>query len=360
MTVLVLGGSGFIGAPLVRRLLARGGAVAVLHRGGSQTPPGAEAVLAHRADVQALKQAVAGRSVRTVVDLLAFTEADILPVIEALSGLIDRYVMVSSGDVYRNYGGLQRLETAEPVLGPMGEDAPLRSRLYPYRKGELRDPGDPDLWMDDYDKIPLEAAARASLPTAIVRAPMVFGPGDKNRRFGWLIRPMAEKRPFILIDEAWARWRTSYGFVDDVAEGIAVAALHPDGAGEVFNVGPAEAPDHLAWAKRFALALGWDGEVRTASAGQAPMSRALAGLDLRFPMRTDTRLIRDRLGYDEPTALEDALARTIEDELARPRPSHLDRQYAAEDAPPNTPTPSPTTSRTSSPSGKSRSSGKVS
>jgi len=332
MAVLVLGGNGFIGAPLVRGLQVRGEAVTILHRGGSPAPPGVEAVVGDRRDGAALERLVADRGVRIVIDLLAFTEADTRPVLEALSGAIDRYVMVSSGDVYRNYGGLQRLEAATPVLEPLDEDAPIRTRPYPYRKASPRGPDDPERWMNDYDKIPLEVAALRRLPSVIVRAPMVFGPGDRNRRFGWLIRPMAEQRPVILIDEAWARWRTSYGFVDDVAEGVALAALHPASAGGVFNVGPSDAPDHLAWAQAFAEALGWTGEVRLGPAGQAPMSRALKGLDLTFPLQTDTRRIRERLGYREPTSAADALARTIADELSRERPTHLDAQYVAEDA----------------------------
>ena len=91
MAVLVLGGNGFIGAPLVRGLQVRGEAVTILHRGGSPAPPGVEAVVGDRRDGAALERLVADRGVRIVIDLLAFTEADTRPVLEALSGAIDRY-----------------------------------------------------------------------------------------------------------------------------------------------------------------------------------------------------------------------------------------------------------------------------
>ena len=334
MTVLILGGSGFIGAPLVRRLQARGEAVVVAHRGHKAPPPGTEAVLLNRADPGAAVSAARACGASTVIDLIAYAEADTLPLLSALAGEIDRYVLVSSADVYRNYGGLHGREAGEPTPGLLAEDAPLRTSRHPYRRTSPRAADDPERWMDDYDKIPLEAAALAApgLNAAVVRLPMIYGPGDRNRRFGWLIRPMAEGRPYIILDEAWARWRTSYGFVDNVADGIACAASHPDAAGGTFNVGPTDAPDHLTWAARFAEALDWSGEIRLAAQGEAPMSGALKGLDLRFSLATDTARIRRALGYTEPTPPGEALARTIADELARVRPTYLARLYAAEDA----------------------------
>jgi nucleoside-diphosphate-sugar epimerase len=331
VSVLVLGGNGFIGAPLMRALKARGVQALAAHRGPAQAAESPHAVTLDRGDAEGVARVVRECGVRVVIDLLAFTEADTAPVLAALGGLIERYVLISSGDVYRNYGGLQCREVAEPIFDPLPETAPLRTSRHPYRGAALRAAEDPARWMDDYDKIPLEqyALAAGGFSTTVLRLPMIYGPGDKQRRFGWLIRPMADGRAFLLIDEAWARWRTSYGFVDDVAEAIACAALHPDAAGGTFNVGPAEAPDHGGWAARFASALGWTGEMRPAAS--TPMSAALKGLDLRFPLVTDTSLIRARLGFAEPTPPAEALRRTIEDELAHPRPEHLDAQYAFED-----------------------------
>jgi nucleoside-diphosphate-sugar epimerase len=175
--------------------------------------------------------------------------------------------------------------------------------------------------MDDYDKIPIEAAARteAGLSAAVVRLPMVYGPGDRNRRFGWAIGPMLAKAPALEVDESWAAWRTSYGFVDDVADGLALAATHPDAAGRTYNLGPRSAPDHLAWARRFADALGWTGEIRTLprAAVAQPLRGVFDGLDLACPFVTDGRRLRKELGFAEVTDAETTLQRTIEDEAAR-------------------------------------------
>jgi nucleoside-diphosphate-sugar epimerase len=268
MGVLVLGGTGFIGGPLVARLLANSVETAVAHRGARHVAVGARSVVLDRGDPAAVLAAVAHRGARhvavgarsvvldrgdpaavlaavgetgatTVVDLLAYTQADTLPLLDALSGRIERYVMASSIDVYANYEGLHRKGRPTPVWDRLTEEAALRTSRHPYRLTRPRSSGDPQAWMDDYDKIPLEEAARARLGEAatILRLPMVFGPGDRQRRFSWAIRPMVEGRARFNIPQPWAAWRATFGYVDDVAAGIALAAVHPRAGGETFNLG---------------------------------------------------------------------------------------------------------------------------
>jgi nucleoside-diphosphate-sugar epimerase len=304
MRVMVIGATGFIGPPLVRRLEARGHAAVAVSRHGP--------VVADRDDPRALARLAAAARVDAVVDLLALTDAATRPLLEALIGRVGRYVLASSGDVYRQYGALHRKEPGGPPLARLGEDAPLRTRLYPYRAEPPRAADDPQAWMDDYDKIPIEQAVRGVLGDAgaVVRLPMVYGPGDRQRRFGWAIRPMTAGKPRLALDPRWAAWRTSYGYVDDVAEGLALAAVHPAAGGRTFNLGPEAAPDHAAWVARLAQATGWTGEVR-----EEP-SPALDGLDLTYPFEMDSGRIRRELGYREPTDADVALERTIADELA--------------------------------------------
>jgi nucleoside-diphosphate-sugar epimerase len=161
-------------------------------------------------------------------------------------------------------------------------------------------------------------AARPDLASVVVRLPMVFGPGDRQRRFAWATRPMLAKAPAIELDAAWAAWRTTYGFVEDVAAGLELVATSPDAAG-AYNLGYEDAPDHLGWAARFAARLGWTGEIRRAPRdAAAPQVRAaLDALDLSAPFITDTARIRRELGYREAVGLDEALDRTIDDEARR-------------------------------------------
>ncbi|MFZ0266207.1 NAD-dependent epimerase/dehydratase family protein, partial [Caulobacter sp.] len=257
----------------------------------------------------------------TVIDLIAYTQADTLPLLDALSGRIARYVMASSVDVYRNYEGLHRKGRPTPIWDRLTEEAPLRASRFPYRLAKLRAVGDPQAWMDDYDKIPLEAAARAAggFETTILRLPMVFGPGDRQRRFSWAIRPMAQRRPRIVIPHPWASWRATFGYVDDVAAGIALAATHPRAGGETYNLGRSNTPTNIAWAASFAEHLNWPGDVQLAhpDVAHGALAKAVSGLDLDYPLFIDNAKIRRRLGYVEVTDFDEALARTVADEMGR-------------------------------------------
>lgn len=316
MKVMVLGATGFIGPPLVRALLAAGREVVAVSRHPPPSQAGVVSLALDRHDPAAIAAAAQSHNVEAVIDLLAMTLTDTAPLIDALAGRVGRYVLASSGDVYRQYGALHRMEPPSPDSARLDENAPLRTRLYPYRTEPRRSADDPAAWMDGYDKIPIERAAleRAGLNAVVARLPMVYGPGDRQRRFAWAIGPMRAKAAFIAIDRAWGAWRSGYGFVDDVADGLALTATHPAAQG-VYNVGAEDAPDHRGWAARFAGALDWTGEVRTLERGAVPepTRSRLDALDLSRPFVTDTARIRSHLGYREPTPPAEALARTIED-----------------------------------------------
>jgi nucleoside-diphosphate-sugar epimerase len=263
MKVLVLGATGFIGPAVMRALAALGHDPLGVARRAPQSR--ALPVLAlDRNDAAAVARAVVAESVGVVVDLLAMTTASTEPLLQALSGRVGRYVLASSGDVYRRYGALTRREPDPDPSRRLAEDAALRTTRHPYRAEPRRPPGDLAAWMDDYDKIPIEEAARAQagLPAVVGRLPMVWGPDDRQRRFGWAIEPMLRNAPRLDMDEAWAAWRTTYGYVDDVGQALALLATHPDAEG-TYNVGATEAPDHAHWAERFAAVIDWGGGFET-------------------------------------------------------------------------------------------------
>jgi nucleoside-diphosphate-sugar epimerase len=319
MRLLIIGAGGFIGVPLAQHLTSAGHEVIGL----SRTAPTILAgllyhVCADRGDAQAVAAAVKSGRIESVVDLLALTEEATRRLLDALEGHIARYILVSSGDVYRNYGGLLRKEEAQPILDAMGEEAPLRASRYPYRGAKRRRDEDADRWLDDYDKIPIEAnvVARSGIDWTILRLPMVFGPQDRQHRFGWLIRPLAAGAEHIAMPRSWAQWRTSYGYVEDVAAGIALAATHEAVSRRVFNLGMRQAPTHEEWVARFATVIGWRGQIMFDSDPMSPLSTKIKALDLSFPLVLDTQRVRSELAFTEVVDERTAVAHTIERELS--------------------------------------------
>jgi nucleoside-diphosphate-sugar epimerase len=262
-----------------------------------------------------LRALVRERRVVAVIDLLAFTEADTKALWDAPDGEVERWVMASSCDVYRNYEGLHRKSDAPPIMGLLAEDSPLRETRYPYRLDPQRPAHASDAWMDDYDKIPLETGllARPGLGGVVFRLPMVFGPGDRQRRFRWMLKPMLAGERRLGVDPDWAAWRTTYGYVADVADALAAATVRTLD-GHIFNLGRSDIGDHRDWIGVFSRVLGWDGELTEAS---APPGSPIEALDLRYTLSVDSRAFRRASGWREPTPFEEALLATAADERSR-------------------------------------------
>ena len=140
---------------------------------------------------------------------------------------------------------------------------------------------------------------------------MIFGPGDKQHRFAWAIKALAAGG-VIQIDERAAQWPNSYGYVDDVAEAIVLAALAPEAAGRIYNVGQNFVRTPVEWLERFAEVMGREMRVKIVPAADKGLlwERAEA-MDLRYPLTLDTSRIRQELGFAEPTPEAVALANTV-------------------------------------------------
>ena len=313
MNTLILGGGGFIGKAVARALAADGRAVFCASRGGPfGEGDGCFRLRADRADPASVRATIADRRIDVLIDMVAMTPADTAPLLAAIDGALTQYVLVSSLDVYRNYGLLHRTETGRPDPGLLNERAALRTRLYPYRADP---PRVADAWLDHYDKIPVEAAARRrTTPWTILRLPMVYGPGDRQRRFAWAIGPMLAGARTMRLPPAWLGWTTSYGYVDNVAAAIAAAAGRKAAFREIFNVADADPAPHRVWLERLARATGWSGRLEDRDDAPFPGGEALAALDFTVDLTVSGQKLRDVLGFTPPTALDEALDRTIADE----------------------------------------------
>lgn len=321
MTIAIIGGTGFLGTATAKRLRERGHDVLVVARGQSPValPDGVRFEKADRMDGEALTKLLSASKVTAVIDIYTISLRNTQPVIEATAKAGARYVMVSSTDVYSNYGGLLKKESPAIRPEPATEDSPLRTLRYPYRGNSRRPRGIEDDLFDEYDKIPIEefAMAHGAPAATVLRLPMIFGPDDKQHRFAWVIKGARKGEPFRL-DRRGASWLNSYAYIDDVAEALTLTATLPEAAGRTYNAAQPFVRTQADWARTILTLMGVDSEIVLvdADAGGVLADRAESS-DLTYPLTLDSARIRDELGYSEIVSEEQALRRTIDWELGQ-------------------------------------------
>src|SRR5690242_7120211 len=136
MRTLIIGGTGFIGPAVARRLADDGHDVTVMHRGRSagSLPSSVKIMRGDRQAMHFMADDFKRLAPDVVIDLICYNEAEATALMRAFSGTARRVVVASSQDVYQAYGCFVGLEEAEPAAEPLTEDAPLRESRYPYRQ----------------------------------------------------------------------------------------------------------------------------------------------------------------------------------------------------------------------------------
>jgi nucleoside-diphosphate-sugar epimerase len=321
MRVLIIGGTGFIGSYVLRRLLGDGHSVAVFHRGksGSDLPRDALRIIGDRRRLADYAGEFDRFAPQIVLDMIPYVEEDARALMAAFHGKVERVVVVSSQDVYRAYGLFLRLEEGSLEPTPYDEESPLRTRLYPYRKTAQ---GGEDLNYH-YDKIPVERVVMSDpqTPFTILRLPKVYGPGDKHYLFEYLKR-MDDGREAILLGERKSRWRWTRGYVENVAAAIALAGADARAANRIYNLGDGDALSESEWARSIGQAAGWSGEIVAVPEDALPQSM-LEEYRWEQHLVAETSRFRKELDYEEETPRQEALKRAIEWERANP-PSEID------------------------------------
>jgi len=332
LRVVLVGGTGFLGPPLAAELVRLGHRVTVFHRGDHEPalPFGVEHVhspLAAR-PVTRFPPELTALACDVVVAMHAMGEADARALSDTFRGIARRVIALSSGDVYRAYGIVRGIEDGPPDPSPVTEDAPLRSRLYPYRGGPPG-PYDPET----YEKILVEreVARHPELPATILRLPVVYGPGDDHHRFFPTVKRIDDGRPAILLEERLAEWRWTHGYVENVAHAIALAVDREKAAGRTYNVGEPSTPTVAERVAGIGAACGWKGRVVSLPAACLPESLVLP-LHFEQPIIYDTSRLRHELGFQEIVSERESLLRAVAWERAHPPaidPKQFD--YEAED-----------------------------
>ncbi len=299
MRVLVVGGTLFMGLAAVKRLVAEGHEVTVFHRGNrcEQVPPRVAHIHGDSFELSSYRNEIAVFSPDAVLHMNLWNTADTQEAISAISGATDRFLAISSANVYRSYGLLHRWETAEtPYRAADSEDGPLRT---------FRIPDD----MEHDEKIAVEEVvmnARGLKPT-VLRLPATHGPNDPlHRGYEYLWR-MDAGRPHIVVNDIFGEWRWSRGYVDNMVDAFMLVLINETAINKIYNVCDPETMTQVEWIEAIAKAAGWKGEVISTSL--VPPSEKQ---DYRHHFVKDSTAIRCELGYRESVDTAQWIRRTVE------------------------------------------------
>ena len=343
MRILLVGGNGFIGSPLMHELRGSGHEVALFHRHADAGLARADVVRNEVVRIQGDRNRLSDYrnqlqrfSPDVVVDLILSSGEQARQLMKTVRDVAPRVIAISSMDVYRAWGVLHGAEPGPLEPLPLTEDSPLRTvrRLYPPETVKMMQ--SIFSWVDEqYDKIAVEEAILNDpvVSGTVLRLPMVYGPGDPLHRFFPLLKRCADGRSSILLPDDFAAWRGPRGYVENVAHAIALAATSDQAAGRVYNICEEPSLPELDWQARIAKQMNWPGRFVVLPRERTPKHLLLPGNAAQHVVATSER-IRTELGYEELVEIEEAIQRTAAWEQRNP-PSTINLQqfdYDAEDA----------------------------
>lgn len=185
-----MGGTRFVGKPLVSRLLQQGHQLTLFTRGRQPLPDGVESCVGDRQDDTALEQ-LRGRRFEVVIDSSGRTLADSQKVIERTGAPSHRFLYVSSAGVY-----------AGSESWPLDEQSPLDPKSRHAGKAET------EAWL-----------MREGIPFTSFRPTYIVGPGNYNPVERWFFDRIVHGRPIPLPGDGTTI--TQVGHVEDLAEAMA-------------------------------------------------------------------------------------------------------------------------------------------
>ncbi len=206
LSILIFGGTGFIGAPQIDYALARGHRVTVFNRGSkAQVPAGVEAVLGDRSsnDYAALQ----GRVWDVCIDTPTRVPHRVRDAATALRGQVAHYIFISTTSVYASDVAIAQDESA-PRLHYVGTDAMAMTAAQ--LAADMSHYGAMKALCED------EVIKHFAACATIIRPGLIVGPGDSTDRFTYwpvrikaggkvLVPPLADPLQFIDVRDL-AEW----------------------------------------------------------------------------------------------------------------------------------------------------------
>ena len=229
MKILVMGGTRFVGKPLVATLREQGHALTLFTRGRQPAPEGVEHLTGDRGKSSDLAQ-LSGQSFDVIVDSSGRTLADSQAVIEVTGAPSHRFLYVSSAGVY-----------AGSEQWPLDEDAAVDPASRHAGKAET------ESWL-----------LKQGIPFTSFRPTYIVGPGNYNPVERWFFDRVSNDLPVPMPGDGTTI--TQLGHVDDLADAM-VRALGGDAAtNRIYNCSSRKGITFAGVVRAAALACGKDPE----------------------------------------------------------------------------------------------------
>lgn len=220
MRVLVIGGTSFIGRPLVEALVKAGHDVAVLHRKPKHDlGRRVDNLTGDRNDPESLGRALSGRRFDAVFDNVYDWErgtsaAQVEAAVRAVSGeWLNRYIFMSSVAAYGD--GLNHKES-----DPLAPD--YHANPYVRHKAGT-------------ERLLFRMHSQSGLPVVTFRPPFIYGPGNPFYREQFFWDRLRAGRPVVIPGDGHRLMQFVY--VHDLVEAMVRALEEPRAVGEAFNIG---------------------------------------------------------------------------------------------------------------------------
>jgi len=296
LEILVMGGTRFIGRPLVTALLAAGHRLTLFTRGRQPLPHGVQHLQGDRSQPGDLDQ-LKGHHFDVIIDSSGRTLDDSRAVIERTDAPSQRFVYVSSAGVY-----------ADSHLWPLDEDAPTDPASRHAGKA------DTETWL-----------RQQGIPFTSFRPTYIIGPGNYNPVESWFFDRIVNDRPVPLPGDGSTI--TQVGHVEDLAAAMARCIDVGTSVNRIYNCTGSQGITFRGLTAAAARACGKD------PASVKILSFDPAGLDPKarkaFPLRlghflTDTHRIRRELAWNPRFDLDQALVDSYRHDYALRGPSSPD------------------------------------
>jgi nucleoside-diphosphate-sugar epimerase len=220
LRVLVVGGTGPSGVPLVEQFLAAGDDVTIYHTGGHEAAFSRD--VGHLHGDPRSPEDIAARFEGQTWDVAVCTSGRLRSLAEHLKGRTRRFVGITGQPVYL---GANRPTPGGGMPLPVPEDAPRQYDASDYT-GKVA-AGEDQVF---------EQHARGDFEGVIVRYPGVFGPrGPLAHEWAIVRRVLDGRTRMAMPHDGMAYFQR--GYVENLAHLVYLAATVPGAAGEAFNAG---------------------------------------------------------------------------------------------------------------------------